>query len=63
MDDGDMTKKDTNAGKQARRPAPKLTPEVVTTLAEESRALRRDLRRRVARMWSIPADQRQARSR
>jgi len=52
--------------KKVEEPRPegaRITPEVVKQLAEESRRLRQDYRRRIVRMWNVSADERQARSR
>ena len=38
--------------------APKITPELLRKLAAESKKLRAEYRKRVLRMWAIPAEQR-----
>ncbi len=48
---------------QSQQDAPVVTPEVVREIHQESRELREEYRRRVAKMWSIAPDDRKARSR
>ncbi|HUH04643.1 MAG TPA: hypothetical protein VML75_21755 [Kofleriaceae bacterium] len=55
----DKDKKDQT--QQGRHPV--ITEEVASRLADEAAELRREVRQRVAAMWEIGTDERQARSR
>ncbi len=57
------TKTPQQPSRQTVQPVRQLTPEVVAELALEGREMRAELQRRIAKMWAIPPEQRQARSR
>jgi hypothetical protein len=42
---------------------PDLTEEDIEKMAQERREIRQEIRIRIERMWNIPADQQQAKSR
>ncbi len=54
-------KDEKNQAQQVQPPV--ITEEVASRLAEEAAKLRREVRERVAAMWEIGSDERQARSR
>jgi hypothetical protein len=60
-----MTTSDTKACQpvEAQQGPPSVTQDVVKKILQESRELREEYRRRVAKMWRIEPEDRKARSR